>query len=142
MNISLVPVSQLMSAVTALMPYLEESANWTRGRARVEDIVRFLLNGQMHMWAVHKDGVVYGHVIGEVKPYPQCKMLTVQYCAGEPNHMHLVEDEMYKVLEEAAKSAGCAGIEFVGRPGWRKSAQSHGYEVQSVMYQKFFEVTK
>jgi hypothetical protein len=142
MNIALVPVSQLMSVVPALMPYLEESAKWTRGRAIVEDIVRFLLNGQMHLWAVHKDNVVYGHVIGEVKPYPQCKMLTVQYCAGEPHHMQYVEDEMFAVLEEAAKSAGCAGIEFVGRPGWRKAATSHGFEVQSVMYQKFFEVAK
>ncbi len=142
MKIALVPVSQLMSVVPALMPYLEESAEWTRGRAIVEDIVRFLLNGQMHLWAVHKDGVVYGHVIAEVKPYPQCKMLTVQYCAGEPNHMQYVEDEMFAVLEEAAKSAGCAGIEFVGRPGWRKAATSHGFEVQSVMYQKFFEVAK
>ena len=143
MKISLVPISQLMSAVTALMPYLEESAKWTRGRARVEDIVRFLINGQMFLWAVHDEKLhVYGHVIGEIKLYPQCKMLTVQYCAGEANHMHLVEDEMYKVLEDAASAAGCAGIEFVGRPGWRKSAQSHGYEVQSVMYQKFFEVTK
>ncbi len=58
MKIALVPVSQLMSVVPALMPYLEESAEWTRGRAIVEDIVRFLLNGQMHLWAVHKDNVV------------------------------------------------------------------------------------
>ncbi len=142
MNISLVPVSQLMSAVPALMPYLQESAKWTRGRAIVEDIVRFLLNGQMFLWAVHEGTVAYGHVIAEVKQYPQCKMLLVQYCAGQPNHMHLVEDEMFKVLEGAAKAADCAGIEFIARPGWRKTAQSHGFEVQSVMYQKFFEVAK
>lgn len=142
MNIALVPVTQLMSVIPALMPHLEESVKWTRGRARIEDIVRFLLNGQMHLWAVYEGDKVYGHVIGEVKLYPQCKMLTVQYCAGEPNHMHLVEDKMFAVLEEASRTAGCAGIEFIGRPGWRKSAASHGFEVQSVMYQKFFEVTK
>jgi hypothetical protein len=142
MNITLVPVSQLMSVVPALLPYLQESAQWTRGRALVEDIVRFLLNGQMFLWAVHKDNVAYGHVIAEVKQYPQCKMLTVQYCAGQPNHMFMVEDEMFLALEGAAKAAGCAGIEFVGRPGWRKTAQNHGFEVQSVVYQKFFEVAK
>jgi hypothetical protein len=142
MKISVVPVSQLLSVIPALMPYLEESAKWSRGRAIPEDIVRFLLNGQMLLLAVHDDDSVYGHVICEVKAYPQCKMLTVQYCAGEPHHMEFVEDEMYALLDNLATQAGAAGIEFVGRPGWKKSAQSHGYKVQSVTYQKFFEVTK
>jgi len=142
MNISVVRVSQLLSVIPALMPYLAESAKWSRGRAIPEDIVRFLLNGQMLLLAVHDDDSVYGHVICEVKAYPQCKMLTVQYCAGEPHHMHFVEDDMYALLDNLATQAGAAGIEFVGRPGWKKSAQSHGYEVQSVTYQKFFEVDK
>ena len=142
MKISVVPVSQLLSVIPALMPYLEESAKWSRGRAIPEDIVRFLLNGQMLLLAVHDDDSIYGHVVCEVKAYPQCKMLTVQYCAGEPHHMEFVEDEMYALLDNLAMQAGAAGIEFVGRPGWKKSAQSHGYEVQSVTYQKFFEVTK
>jgi hypothetical protein len=142
MKISVVPMSQLLGVVSALRPYLEESAKWSRGRATPEDIVRFLINGQMLLLAVHNDDSVYGHVICEVKAYPQCKMLTVQYCAGEPHHMEFVEDEMYALLDNLAAQAGAAGIEFVGRPGWKKSAQSHGYEVQSVTYQKFFEVTK
>lgn len=142
MKISLVPVSQLLSVVPALMPYLEESAKWSRGRAIPEDIVRFLLNGQMLLLAVHDQNAAYGHVICEVKTYPQCKMLTVQYCAGKPHFMQFVEAEMYAILDDLAKQAGAAGIEFVGRPGWRKSAEEHGYEVQSVTYQKFFEVTK
>ena len=140
MKISIVPVSQTMSVLPALMQYLQESAERSRGRARVEDIVRFILNGQMHLWVAHdENGTIYGHVIGEVKQYPQCKMLTVQYCAGEANHMYLVEDEMFAVLHDVAKQVGAAGIEFVGRPGWRKTAEKHGFAVQSVMYQKFFE---
>lgn len=140
MKIDLVPVSQLMSVVPALMPYLEESAKWTRGRAIAGDIVRFLLNGHMHLWAVHDgQGHVFGHVVAEVKPYPQCKMLTVQYCAGKSHTMQFVEDEMFNTLEDVARQTGCAGIEFIGRPGWRGVAKSHGFEVQSVMYQKFFE---
>lgn len=142
MKIDIVPVSQLLSVVPALLPYLAESAKWTRGRAIPEDIVRFLLNGQMLLLAVHTDGVIYGHVICEVKTYPQCKMLAVQYCAGKPHHMQFVEDKMYTLLEDLAHKAGAAGVEFVGRPGWGKSAKAHGYEVQSVTYQKFFEVAK
>lgn len=139
MKVSIVPVSQLLSVIPALTPYLEESAKWSRGRAIPEDIVRFLINGQMLLLAVHDDSAVYGHVICEVKPYPQCKMLTVQYCAGKPHFMQFVEDDVFALLDTLATQAGAAGVEFVGRPGWKKSAESHGYEVQSVTYQKFFK---
>jgi hypothetical protein len=142
MKIDIVPISQLFSVLPTLAPYLEESAKWTRGRAITEDIFRFLLNGQMLLLAVHDKGTVYGHVICEVKVYPQCKMLTVQYCAGKPHHMQFIEDEMYALLDDLARQAGAAGVEFVGRPGWGKSAKAHGYDVQSVTYQKFFEVAK
>lgn len=91
----------------------------------------------MYLFIAYEGNTIYGHVIVEVKQYPQCKMLTVQYCAGEPNHMQHVEEEMFETLEKFAKDAGCAGVEFVGRPGWRKTANKYGYEVQDVMYQKF-----
>ena len=139
MNISLVSIGKVSGLIPMLLPYLSKSEDWTRGRANVDDILRFVLNGQMQLWVAYEGGVVYGHVITEIKQYPQCKMLVVQYCAGEENHMQFVEDEMFDLLDRFAKDAGCAGIEFVGRPGWRKQANKYGYSVQSVMYQKFFK---
>ena len=82
---------------------------------------------------------IYGHVITEVKEYPRCKMLVIQYCAGEENHMQYCEDKMYELLDKFAKDTGCVGIELIGRPGWGKHVKKRGYEVQSVMYQKFFK---
>jgi hypothetical protein len=93
----------------------------------------------MQLWVAHQEGQVYGHVITEIKDYPRCKMLIVQYCAGEEDHMQYAEDEMFDLLDRFAKDAGCAGVEFVGRPGWRKQANKYGFSVQSVMYQKFFK---
>ena len=139
MNMTLVPPGKVVGTLPAIMPYLLESERWTGGRACVDDIARFILNGQMHLWVAHEDNTAYGHVITEVKQYPQSKFLTVQYCAGEPNHMQHVEDEMFDLLERFAHDAGCAGIEFVGRPGWRKSAAKYGYEMHSVTYQKLFK---
>lgn len=142
MDISLVPVGQIAAAVPAVLPFLQESAEWTRGRADADDILRFVMNGKMQLWVVHNDRTAMGHIVTEVKQYPQCKMFTIQYCAMVPGTMEAVEDKMQALAEEAARSAGCAGIEFVGRPGWRQTARTYGYEVQSVMYQKFFEVAK
>lgn len=142
MNISLVPYGAVSGVVPAILPFLTESQGWTRGRATVDDILRFILTGQMQLWAVHDEQHIYGHVITEIKQYPQCKLLAIQYCAMTPGTMELVEDEMQDKAARFAKDMGCAGIEFVGRPGWRKTANKYGYEVQSVMYQKFFEVSK
>ncbi len=139
MKMTLVPNGQVAQLIPALWPYLATSEEWTHGREKVDDILRFILTGQMQLWVGHEDNEIYGHVITEVKAYPRCKMLVIQYCAGEANHMQYVEDQMYDLLDRFAKDAGCAGIEFVGRPGWRKSAGSHGYTVQSVTYQKFFK---
>lgn len=107
----------------------------------MDDILRFLFNGQMQLWMVFspEQQQVYGYVITEVKAYPQCKMLVIQYCAGEENHMQYCEDKMYELLDKFAKESGCIGIELVGRPGWGKHVKKRGYEIQSVMYQKFFK---
>lgn len=139
MKISLVPTGRVAALLPALLPYLEESAAWTRGRATVDDLLRFVLNGQMFLWAVYDDAGVYGHLITEIKQYPRCKMLTVQYCAMETGTLEKVEDEMQRLATAFAKDAGCVGIEFVGRQGWRHTASKYGYEAQSVTYQKFFK---
>jgi hypothetical protein len=139
MEISIVPFGKVAGLVPALLPYLEESEKWTKGRSTADDILKSILNGQMQLWAVHDQESIYGHVITEVKQYPQCKMLVVQYCAMKPWTMDLVSAKMHETAERFAKDAECAGIEFVGRPGWRDVAKQQGYTVQSVVYQKFFK---
>lgn len=145
MKFSLLPVSQIAPAIPAILTYLGMSAQASRGRASVEDILRFLLNGQMALWLAYEqaDGepaVVHGFIATEIKQYPQCKMLVIQYCAGRTGALEAADDLVQQTLERFASDAGCAGIEFIGRPGWRGAARKFGYEVQSVMYQKFFEV--
>ena len=139
MDIALVPEGQLAAAIPALMPYLRASEEWANGRATVDDLLRFVLNGQMFLWVVFEDRTIHGHVITEIKQYPRCKMLVIQYCAMEPGTLEKINDKMQDIAQRFAKDAGCAGIEFVGRPGWKQTARQYGYAVQSVTYQKFFE---
>ena len=139
MNISLVPVGQLAGVIPAVLPFVNKSVEWARGRVTADDLLRFVINGNMQLWVVHEEQVVRGHVITEIKQYPQCRMLTIQYCAMTPGTLELIEEKMQDVAARFAKDAECAGIEFVGRPGWRDTAKKYGYEVQSVMYQKFFK---
>lgn len=139
MDIALVPVGQVAVAIPKLLPFLKVSEEWTNGRATADDILQFVLSGQMFLWVVFEDRTIYGHVITEIKQYPRCKMLVIQYCAMEPGTLEKINDKMQDIAQRFAKDAGCAGIEFVGRPGWKQTARQYGYAVQSVTYQKFFE---
>jgi hypothetical protein len=66
-------------------------------------------------------------------------MLVIQYAAMLPNKMAQIEPLMQEYAKTYAVDAGCKGIEFVGRPGWKKHAEKYGYTAQSVTYQRFFE---
>lgn len=139
LRVSFIPHGMLHKVIPQLTEYLEKSEAWTGGRATIDDIIGFVYSGRMLLWAGYDPETlkIYGYVITEFKSYPRCKMLVVQYCAGEPNHMKYVEDEMYAVLEKVAKENNCDGIEVFGRAGWSRYMKKHGYERQAVVYEKF-----
>jgi hypothetical protein len=137
--VSLIPFGYLHAALPQLSHQLQKSEFWTNGRASVDDIIRFLYDGQMQLWLAHIDGQqVLGYVITEIKEYPRCKMLVMQYCAGDIGSLEDVGDLVFETLERYAKDTGCSGIEFFGRPGWTPHAKKHGCTVQTVVYEKHF----
>lgn len=145
LDISLVPYGQISYVVPSLINYFEKSEGWTRGRASVDDIVRFALTGQMQLWVVFnpEDQQIYGYVVTEIKQYPKSKIFVIQYCAMEPQHMQYVADKMHDTADRFARDAGCQGIEFFGRPGWEPHVKKHGYKTKSVVFEKYFnEVPK
>jgi hypothetical protein len=82
---------------------------------------------------------IHGYVITEIKQYPQSKMFVIQYCAMEPNHMKYVDEVMHETADRFARDAGCAGVEFFGRPGWEPHVKKRGYTVKTVVFEKFFD---
>ncbi len=139
MKISYVPIGHVAGLVPALLPYLAKSEMRSDGRVSKDDLLRLILNDLLQLWVVHENTDIHGFFGLEVKMYPRCKMLTVQYCAMETGTLAAVEDDMMRLAEDIALKSGCAGIEFIGRPGWKKVVDDHGYAIQSVMYQKFFK---
>lgn len=140
-EIALVPPGKYTIWLTSLVKYLRKSEAWTRGRAKVDDIVRFLFTGQMLLWVFydHDTSQGLGFMITEIKQYPQCKALVIQYCAGEIGAMAEVDTKMHDLLEEFAKKAGCSIIEYYGRPGWRKDARKHGFLTESILFEKYLD---
>jgi hypothetical protein len=140
-KISLVPYGEVGYTVPSLLKYFHISEGWTKGRATVDDILRFVLTGQMQLWVVFdsEDRSVHGYVMTEIKQYPQKKMFVIQYCAMDPNEMQFVEGDMHQMADKFAQDMGCAGIEFFGRPGWAPHVKKYGYTTKTVVFEKHFD---
>jgi hypothetical protein len=136
-----IPYGRLSFVLPSLMGYLAKSEFWTRGRASVDDIIKFLFTGQMQLWAIFDEEThqTYGYIITEIKQYPQYKMFIWQYGAGEIGVLEATNGLVFETLEKAAKDSGCDGIEIMGRPGWKREAKRFGCTSETVMYEKFFK---
>ncbi len=139
--VTLVPYGVLHTVIPSLVSYLETSEMWTKGRASVDDLIRFLYTGQMNLWLFYDDSTqeTLGYVMTEIKQYPQCSMLVFQCCAGDYGTLPDVVSKAFNLIEQFAKDAGCSGIEFFGRPGWRRFAKDHGCTEKTVLYEKYFD---
>ncbi len=142
LDISLVPYGSLTQAIGIVDGYLKTAADLTVGRCSVDDIVRMIFIGQYSLWLVFDTEVnlVVGFFALEVKQYPQRRMLCIQHVVMESGQMREIEPLMQDLATRYAKDNGCTGIEFVGRPGWRRYSKEHGYASHSVTYQKFFDL--
>lgn len=139
-HLYIVSQGDIVSKLQVIHPWLQKMAAWTRGRRTMDDIVRRLLNMETNLWiTLNAEGKPSGALITQIERYPRMYMLQVLHCAGERGHMEFVADEVYDALDAFAKFNKCAGVEFIGRPGWEPHVKKRGYEVRSVTYQKFFE---
>jgi hypothetical protein len=142
LEISLVPYGLLTHAIGNIGTYLETAADLTVGRCSVDDIVRMIFTGQYSLWLVlnkEQDPVV-GFFALEVKQYPQRRLQNIQQFVIDSGSMAEIEPLMQDIATRFAKDNGCSGIEFVGRPGWRRYSKEHGYASHMVTYQKFFDL--
>jgi hypothetical protein len=141
LTVTHVPYGHISYVLPKLLHNLQKSELWTKGRASVDDIVRFLYTQHMQLWAVHDPETeqVWGYYITEIKQYPKIKILVVQYSAGDFGMLEEANDVGFATVEQFAKAEGCQGIEFFGRPGWRNAGRKHGYTTQTVVYEKFFQ---
>jgi hypothetical protein len=139
-EISLVPFGYLHTVLPAITPFLDRSEFWSHGRSSIDDIIKFLYTGQMHLWVVYEGEFEHMHayLITEIKQYPQAKMFTIQYCAGDPGVLKASGSKVFSTMESAARDSKCAGIEFFGRPGWGQYVKEFGCTVQTVVYEKHF----
>lgn len=140
LSISLIPEGLLYRTVPGIVRFLETAAMYSRGRTSPDDLLACIFSKRYLLWIVHDEELnFYGMFLTEEIKYPKVKLFCVQHCVIENNLMVEVEDQMQAIAEQYARDTQCGGVEFVGRPGWKRHALKYGYKAQSVKYQKFFE---
>ena|ERR1035437_6020355 len=141
LELSHVPNALTYKVVGGLATYFDTAAEYSAGRATAADILRTIMTGQYQLWVVFdKDSKkMHGFFVTEFRSYPQKKILVIQHVVLDAHLMVLVESKMQEMAVAYAQDNGCAGIEFIGRPGWKKHAEQNGYTLRSVVYEKMFE---
>lgn len=141
LDISLVTIDRAFKALSGVASYLEKAAELTCGRWLACDIAAQIATGAYQLWLVFdKDTMkVLGVFVSEIKVYPRARYMSIHHCVIEANLMAQIEDKMQEYAAAFARDHGCTGVEFVGRPGWKRHAEKHGYASSSVVYQKMLE---
>lgn len=104
---------------------VDEIVEAAKERMTARDILGFLLQNKMLLWAWVSDNKIAAIMLGEVAQFPQLKMLRIIGCVGEGRAEF--EGEMPKILD-FARQIGCRGVEGIVRSGWSKALQKYGFK--------------
>lgn len=88
------------------------------------------------MYGVDDDGEskVFGCCTTRIFGNPNYDELQGCICTGKKQHLWV--DELIATLERFAKDNGCKRLNMLGRPGWKKIVDKHGWKVKHYQYQK------
>lgn len=140
MNIGLATVSveNRVALMPQLKPFFDRMAGHTLGRRDGADIAMDMMLGSRQLWVLYdKDdnSRIVGYIVTRIENHPQARHLVIADCGGEEHILDTVFNEFFSIIEEFARLNKCDGIEFLGRPGWKKYAKA--CDLQVVQYQYF-----
>lgn len=114
--------------VAAVWPYIEgymqDAADYTKGRYTADDILGLLANGYV-LWIAREDSVIKGAVVTCLNQYPRKRFLCLAFCGGDDGFTW--KSDMLRTLQGWAKDTDCDGIEGLGREGWERIFRLDGY---------------
>lgn len=109
--------------------WIEAALSYSGGTHDFIDVAEGIYKGTMQLWPTPK-----GCIVTEIVVYPRKKILNVFLGGGELDQIL----DMHEDVITWAKAQGCNALSMSGRPGWKKSLESHGWHNQHVSYVKEF----
>ena len=114
-------------------PLIQKALNHAEGALSTTDVLRMILNGQMHLWVGFQDNKIFTAIVTEFINYPRHKICRIITTATETGHDL---DEWYPTMlehvGEFALNEGCVALEAWCRKGLAR--QLDGDHEHSVVY--------
>lgn len=116
-----------------IQPLVESALFYSEGEYAANDIYNLLMYQKMQLWVATDDINLQGLAVTEILEYPQMKVCSVVLAAGFDfdRWKHIAD-----TIEKWAYSQGCKRMRNLGRPGWKRRAKEHGYDMPYVVYTK------
>lgn len=126
----LVEVPDVPTVWPRICHFLEQANAYGRGKFSMHHWMARLLVGQAEL-LVAPD--LTSAVLCDVTMFPQRRVYYVILLGGEGGHDY---QGFQRVFEERARALGCDCIEMAGRPGWKPTMKSVGYELAHYVWHK------
>jgi hypothetical protein len=138
-SVSIIPPSVLNVVQEDAMRLLKPATDRSDGRHDVSTVWADVEDCRFTLWmAFDPKNKPVGALVTTFEAYPLRNMLNILFCGG--SELEDWHEDMLDVLEEYAKEHNCDGIELVGRPGWKKFLQHHGWEATHLVVERMFEI--
>ena len=141
MSVSLIPREGFDFVRKDMEAYLAPTLALSGGRENLSTVWQRLITGEYQMWmCFDEDFKVKGVQITRIEQYPLLKMLNLIFTGG--TDLEDWHEELIAMLERFAKDHNCAGLEGVGRLGWKRFLKDYGWKVDNVICEKLFDVVE
>ena len=130
-----VPWTDLDRAWPCVETLIERATATSRGKETAFDIRRALGSRDAQLWCfkANADAPISAVAVTEIVNYPRRRVLRIRICTGEDRERWQAG---LLALEDWARGQGCAGCEFIARPGWGRVLKAHGYETTHHVVEK------
>ena len=132
MRLEKVPWHDVPALWSEAAPMIEAALAHGGGGYKLDDVYASLLARQRTLWRIG-DKVLLAVAITQLYAQPRARIFDIEVVGGRDLAAweHLIEG-----LEEWALARGCTEVRAHGRLGWRKQAQTYGYELLHAVYRK------
>lgn len=92
---------------------------------------------QLYIIFGSEDGIenkVFGVLVTRITDHPQLRQCEIEILTGKKRE--LWEDKVITLIEQLAVVNDCHRISIMGRPGWKKLGDKHGYRVKNYEFVK------
>lgn len=114
-------------------PLVELALTYASGEYTAMDIYQAIERGAMHLWVASEGTQLKGIIVTYFAYFPRELICQVMLAAGTTVERW---EHCLDLIEAWAFQQGVTKMRAYARPGWKRKAREHGYDMQYCIYEK------